>query len=77
MDEFLGLLNLQVSSAEDEHEQETVHADNTVGMQEDELIYDVFENVVSDRFLQALGVEFDLLIVTFPLFIDGMKGLCR
>ena len=54
-----------------------MHADNTVGMQEDELIYDVFENVVSDGFLQALGVEFDLLIVTFPLFIDGMKGLCR
>ena len=54
-----------------------MHADDTVGMQEDELIDDVFENVVSDGFLQTLGVKFDLLRVTFPLFMDGMKGLCR
>ena len=54
-----------------------MYADDTVGMQEDELIDDVFENVVSNRFLQGLGVKFDLLGVTFPLFMDGMKGLCR
>jgi len=46
-------------------------------MKEDELIDDVFENVVSNGFLQALGVKFHLLGVTFPLFMDGMKGLCR
>ena len=53
-----------------------MHADYTVGMQEYELIYDVFENVVSNGFLQALGVKFDLLSVTFSLFMDSMKGLC-
>ena len=52
-----------------------MHADNTVGMQEYELIDDVFENVVSNGFLQGLGVKFDLLSVTFSLFMDGMKGL--
>jgi hypothetical protein len=46
-------------------------------MQEDELIDDIFENVVSNGFLQGLGVKFDLLSVTFPLFMDGMKGFCR
>ena len=51
--------------------------DNTVGMQEDELIDDVFENNVFNGFLQALGVKFDFLGVAFPLFMDGMKGLCR
>ncbi len=61
---------------EDEHEQETVHADDTISMEEDEFIDDVFENVVSNRFLQALGVKFDLFSVTFSLFIDSMKGLC-
>ena len=46
-------------------------------MQEDELINNVFENVVSNGFLQALGVKFDLLSVTFHLFMDGMKGFYR
>ena len=59
------------------HEQETVHADDAIGMQEDELIDDVFENVVSNGFLQGLSVKFDLLSVTFPLFMDCMKGFCR
>lgn len=45
-------------------------------MQEDELIDDVFENVVSNGFLQALAVKFDFLNVTFPFFMDCMKGLC-
>lgn len=54
-----------------------MHADDTIGMQKDELIDDVFENVVSNGFLQGLGVKFDLLSVTFPLFMDGMKGFCR
>ena len=49
-----------------------MHADDTIGMQEDELIDDVFENVVSDGLLQTLGVKFDLLGVTFPLFMDSM-----
>lgn len=54
-----------------------MHADDTICMQEDELIDDVFENIVSNRFLQGLSVKFDLLSVTFPLFMDGMKGFCR
>ena len=54
-----------------------MHAYDTIGMQEDELIDDIFENVVSNGFLQGLGVKFDLLSVTFPLFMDGMKGFCR
>ena len=54
-----------------------MHADDTIGMQEDELIDDVFENVVSNGFLQGLGVKFDLLSVTFHLFMDGMKGFYR
>ena len=54
-----------------------MHAHDTIGMQEDELIDDIFENVVSNGFLQTLGVKSDLLGVTFPLFMDSMKGLCR
>ena len=54
-----------------------MHTHDTIGMQEDELIDDIFENVVSDGFLQPLGVKSDLLGVTFPLFMDSMKGLCR
>ena len=53
-----------------------MHADDAIGMQEDELIDDVFENVVSNGFLQGLGIKLDLLSVTFPLFMDCMKGLC-
>ena len=54
-----------------------MHAYDTIGMQEDELIDDVFENIVSNGFLQGLSVKFDLLSVTFPLFMDCMKGFCR
>jgi hypothetical protein len=52
-----------------------MHADNTISMEQNELINDVLEDIVPDVLLETLRIKFYFLMITLTFFIYRLERL--